>query len=130
MIELEQLKELALGSGAVTRECRCAASPFPGWERVATSFPEAQMRWIGTLNADPGGEPTYQEWNPPGRNYWSEDAPVAVHYFPYNRCNVEQCGECERVYLRYTEGGGYYVEQRIRALNDPLLITDKPVPLT
>lgn len=52
-----------------------------------------------------------------------------MHYFPYNRCN-EQCGECERVYLRYAEGGGYYVEQRIRALNDPLLITDKPVPLT
>jgi hypothetical protein len=88
------------------------------------------MRRIGTLNADSAEGLTYQEYNPSGTNYWSEDAPVAVHFYPYNGCTVEQCVECERAYLRYTEGGGYYVEQRIRALNNPLLISDAPAPLT
>lgn len=76
---------------------------------------------------DPWGEPTYREYHPSGTDYWSGKAPVALHYFPYNRCSVAQCAECGRVYLRYTEGGGYYVEHRIRALN-PALIVDAPAP--
>ena len=127
-LEHLQLMELALRSNAVTRACGCAVSTFAGWERVPLSLPESQLRPIGTLMEDPYGEPTYQEFHPTGTNYWSEDAPIAPHYFPCNRCTVAECITCGRVYLRYTEAGGYYVEQRIRALN-PLFIVDAPAPL-
>lgn len=128
MIHLEKLMELALRSSAVTRECSCAVSSFSGWERVPLSFPESQLRPLGTLMEDPYGEPTYLEFHPSGTDYWSANAPIALRYFPYNRCTVVECIECGRTYLRYTEGGGYYVEHRIRALN-PALIVDAPVPV-
>ena len=127
MKQLEQLMELAHSSSAVTRECICSASPVAGWERVPPSFPESQMRQLWTLVADPFDEPTYLEFHPSGTNYWSENAPIASHFYPYNRCTVAQCVECGRAYLRYTEAGGYYVEPRIRALN-PQLIVDARVP--
>jgi hypothetical protein len=130
MIKLEQLKQLALVSGAVTRPCGCALIPLPGWERVPPSFPETQMRRIGLLYDEAGGWLSYQEYHPSGTNYWSEDAPVALHYYPYNGCSVQQCAECERVYLRYAEGAGHHMEQRIRALSHPLLISDEPLALT
>ena len=53
------------------------------------------------------------------------DAPIAPAYFPYNRCDVWQCRACARVYLRYTEYGGYYEDERVRAL-DPALVDDTP----
>ena len=123
MISLAQLIKLALGSSAVSRKCGCAASPVGGWERVLPTFPEAQLRPVGTLIADPYAEASYREWHPSGTDYWSEDAPIAVFFYPYNRCTVAQCIECGRVYLRYAEVGGYYLEHRIRAL-DPALISD------
>jgi hypothetical protein len=53
------------------------------------------------------------------------DAPIAPAYFPYNRCDLWQCRACPRAYLRYTEYGGYYEDERIRAL-DPALVDDTP----
>ena len=44
---------------------------------------------------------------------------------PYNRCDLWQCKACPRTYLRYTESGGYYEDERIRAL-DPALVDDRP----
>ena len=50
---------------------------------------------------------------------------IAPAYFPYNRCDVWTCVQCARPFLRYTEYGGYYVEQRIREL-DPGLLPQTP----
>ena len=61
------------------------------------------------------------EYHPDGTRYWSANAPIAVDFFPYNRCEVWACKRCSRAFLRYTEYGGYYIEPRIRLLNPALL---------
>jgi len=78
---------------------------------------------VATL-APPGEpEPTYAEYHPAGTRYASDDAPIALRHFPYNRCTVSRCRTCGRLFLRYQEGGGYFIDQRIRAL-DPTLVVD------
>ncbi|MES2114129.1 MAG: hypothetical protein V4578_03210 [Pseudomonadota bacterium] len=127
MLTFDTLMALARRSATVTQPCGCAACPFAGWERVPPAFPESQLRQIGTLMDDPYAEPTYTEYHPSATEYWSTLAPIAPRYFPYNRCAVVECAICGRTYLRYTEAGGYYVEQRIRAL-DPERLVDAPAP--
>jgi hypothetical protein len=93
--------------------CMCTRTPLEGWQSQPLSLD------------DP--EPTFSEYLPGKTNYWSVDAPIAPRYFPYNRCAVWQCSLCSRVYLRYTEGGGYFVDRRIRAVQSAL-IEDVPLP--
>ncbi|WP_020654717.1 hypothetical protein [Massilia niastensis] len=124
-MQLDELMELALASAAVTQECACAIGSYLEWSRVPVSFPEQQMKVIGTLMDDPYAEPTFAEFHPAGTHYWSADAPIALRHYPANRCTVSQCTVCGRCCLRYVEAGGYYVEARIRAL-DPRLIVDPP----
>lgn len=92
---------------------------------MPSTFEEASLRMVGTLRqVDPeAGEPTLDEYHPQRTSYWSENAPIAPNYFPYNRCDVWVCCGCRRAFLRYTEYGGYYVEQRIRLL-DPRHVVD------
>jgi hypothetical protein len=124
-LQADELLRLATASAAVTRPCPCDIESYGEWTRVPVSFPEDQMRTVGTLVGDPYVEATYEEFHPGGTHYWSAEAPIALRYFPYNRCSVQQCAECGRCCLRYVEAGGYYVEARIRAL-DPRLIVDPP----
>lgn len=124
---VDELKSLADASAAVTQPCACAIDTYLEWTRVPVDFPESQMRTVGTLVADPYGEPTFAEYHPDGTTNWSPEAPIAPHYYPYNRAQVAQCAVCGRCALRYVEAGGYYVEPRIRAL-DPRLIVDVPAP--
>lgn len=85
-------------------------------------FRTAQPRELGMLvNAD-GNVPTFAEYHPNGTRYWSLDAPIAPRYFPYNRCDVWECTVCRRCILRYTEGGGYFVDRRIRLLDASLMV--------
>ena len=50
-----------------------------------------------------------------------EDAPIAPAFHPCNRSDLHACKACGKLFLRYTEGGGYYVDARVREL-DPDLI--------
>ena len=127
LLTIDELKDLAAASGATGRICDCGLADQHGWTRVPPEFPQEQLHTVGTLMADPYAEPTYAEYHPRGTNYWSPDAPIAVHHFPYNRCSVQQCAMCGRAALAYVEAGGYYVEPRIRLL-DPALIVDVPAP--
>jgi hypothetical protein len=77
-------------------------------------WPATQMNPLGTLRDPDLYEPTFEQHHPKGTNYDSVDAPIAVHHFPYNRCDVFSCDTCRRALLRYTEYGGYYVDQRVR----------------
>ena len=124
---VDELKSLAQASAAVTRPCACAIDTYREWTRIPPDFPEERMRTVGTLVADPYGDPTFAEYHPDGTTYWSADAPIAPRHYPYNRADVQQCTVCGRCALRYVEAGGYYVEPRIRAL-DPKLIVDVPAP--
>ena len=87
------------------------------------SFDRKALRKVGTLRIPGDNEPTLLEHHPAGTNGWSPDAPIAPIFFPYNRCDVWQCANCARLFLRYTEYGGYYEEERIRPL-DPQLVID------
>jgi len=94
----------------------CAALKAPGWESLPGSFDPAHLRKVGTLRRPGLEDPTLEEYHPAGTRSWSPDAPIAPAFFPYNRCDVWQCAACGRPFLRYTEYGGYYVEERIREL--------------
>jgi hypothetical protein len=101
----------------------CASLLRPGWEALAGSFDRKDLRLAGTLRPPGDEDPTLLEYHPGGTNAWSADAPIAPAFFPYNRCELWQCVACARPFLRYTEYGGYYVEERIRAI-DPALVVD------
>ena len=104
----------------------CAALRSPGWEALSATFDAKQLRKVATLRRPGDEEPTLEEFHPAGSNSWSADAPIAAAFFPYNRCDVWQCVRCGRPFLRYTEYGGYYVEERIRPLK-PELVADAPL---
>ena len=115
---------IALGRQAVgAAPCAsCAALVCPGWESLPGSFDAGGLRRIGSLRNGGDEEPTYAEHHPAGTHGWSVDAPIAPGYFPYNRCDVWQCRACRRPFLRYTEYGGYYSDERIRALDPELVV--------
>jgi hypothetical protein len=104
----------------------CVALRAPGWEALPGGYDSRQLRKVGTLRQPDVEEPTLEEYHPQGTGAWSADAPIAPGFFPYNRCDVWQCGRCGRPFLRYTEYGGYYVEERIRELQPSLIAGASP----
>jgi hypothetical protein len=99
----------------------CAALRSRGWEALSATFDAGQLRKLATLRRPEVEDPTLEEHHPSGTNGWSADAPIAPDFFPYNRCDVWECVRCGRPFLRYTEYGGYYVEERIRPLQAALV---------
>ena len=98
-----------------SKDCTCAVGLCAAWESVPDErFPKEHMTHIGTLRDSEIYEPTFEQHHPDGTNYDSPDAPISAKHFPYNRCDAFQCGTCDRVMLRYTEYGGYYVDTRVR----------------
>ena len=95
----------------------CTAIRAPGWEALPGSFDATALRKVATLRRPGVDDPTLEEYHPAGTRSWSPEAPIAPASFPYNRCDVWQCASCGRPFLRYTEYGGYYVEERIRELH-------------
>ncbi len=105
--------------------CRCGLGPCAGWESMTEDrWPAAQMASVATLRDPEAYEPTFEEHHPGGTRYDSPDAPVALRFFPYNRCEVWHCAACQRHLLRYTEFGGYYVDHRVRALAAGQIVDD------
>ena len=115
---------LALVQPSTPKVCNCALGACTGWESLAEyRWNAAQMTQIATLRDPSLDEPTFEEHHPQGTRYDSAGAPVALQFFPYNRCDVWRCSQCARHLLRYTEFGGYNVDHRIRVL-DPEKIID------
>jgi hypothetical protein len=83
---------------------------------VPATFNLESLETIGTLRIE-GAQECWEEDHPNGTNIWSEDAPISIRFHPYNRSDVCACKECGRKYLRYTEYGGYYIDERIREIN-------------
>jgi len=121
--DLERLATRAPRSG---NTCQCVSAVSAGWQSMPLSLPDTQLHDVGTLVDGDPGEASYAEFHPDGTRYWSDTAPIAPRYFPYNRCTVAECAVCGRAFLYYTEGGGYFVDRRIRAL-DAKLIVDAPL---
>jgi hypothetical protein len=116
------LLRLAQASNAVTVPCSCVAVSLAAWQALPLSLELARFEDVGTLVDDPYDEPTFAEYHPAGTHYADAAAPIAPRYYPFNRCSVARCMQCERIYLRYNEAGGYFTELRIRALQPDLLV--------
>jgi hypothetical protein len=121
VLDAEGLRRLA---AAQPREAcpACAAVRAPGWEALPGSLDRTALRKVATLRRAEVEDPTLEEHHPQGTHSWSPDAPIAPAFFPYNRCDVWQCVRCGRAFLRYTEYGGYYLEERIRELRPELVV--------
>ena len=104
----------------------CEALVCAGWEALPGSFAREALEQVGTLRDPALDDPTVAEYHPAGTHAWSPDAPIAPAWFPYNRCDAWRCKTCARAFLRYTEFGGYYTEERVREL-DARLIADVPL---
>lgn len=125
LLAAADLKRLA-GSHSGVPCPECAALRAPGWEALPGGFDRDRLRKVGTLRWPGLEDPTLEEYHPHGTHAWSADAPVAPAFFPYNRCEAWQCARCGRPFLRYTEYGGYYVEERIRELRAALVVDAQP----
>ena len=100
----------------------CRALVCPGWEAMPGGVARDALERVGTLRDPAVDDPTVAEYHPAGTHGWSADAPIAPAWFPYNRCDAWRCGTCGRAFLRYTEYGGYYTEERIRELGERLIV--------
>ena len=98
----------------------CKPLVCPGWESMPSGFQRTLLEKIASLRPV-GAEPTLEEFHPDKTNRWSEDAPIAMQYHPYNLCDLYRCTGCSRIFLVYTEYGGYYEDLRIRLLDARLI---------
>ena len=115
-----QLRDLT--ANLTAGPCNCILRPCGVWDSVSEGdWPAHQMDCIATLRDPEVSEPTFEEYHPDGTRYDSIKAPIALAYFPANRCDVHRCRTCGQPWLRYTEYGGYYIDHRVRRL-DPALI--------
>ena len=123
VMDAPALRALAQGKPA---QCTCALKACQGWESVSDDrWPADQMPWVGTLSPAPSegqAELTFEEFHPHGTRYDSANAPIALGYFPFNRCDVHACSRCKCAVLRYTEYGGYYVDHRVRLVDADLVV--------
>jgi hypothetical protein len=116
---------VALASNVSTSRLCSVCSPLrcPGWESMPGGFDRSSLVRVGSLRDPDLSEPTLEEFHPQGTNQWSSEAPIALGHHPYNICEVWQCGTCSRVYLRYTEYGGYYEDERVRLVEPGRVVT-------
>jgi hypothetical protein len=121
-VNLDALRILAQ-SEPLASACNCSVGECLSWEGVpGHRWPKSIMQKLGTLRESFEVEPGFEEFHLNGSRYESEHAPIAPRSFPYNRCDLYRCGECCRVLLKYTEAGGYYVEDRVRWLRGELIV--------
>ncbi len=105
------------------KACTCAIGMCKGWESFTEDrWPKTHMLPVGTLRDADVYQPSTEEHHPNGTRYTSADAPIAVNFFPYNLCDVFSCTQCDKLVLRYTEFGGYYVDHRVRELDAGLVV--------
>ena len=114
---------IALSGQKQAAACTCSIGECKGWESFTEDrWPKAQMQALGTLRDPDVYQPSTEEHHPNGTRYASPDAPIAVNFFPCNVSDVYACNTCEKVLLRYTEFGGYYVDHRVRELDASLVV--------
>lgn len=121
-LSTDDIKRIAFEHGTRPPCKVCMLLACAGWESFPSLFNESELIKTGSLLQAGDEEPMLDEFHPDGTYYWSNDAPIALDFHPYNRCELWQCRHCKHPFLRYTEYGGYYEDGRIRDLNPELLV--------
>lgn len=119
--------ELRVCVAEAVEQRRCAACTAlwrPGWESISGAMRISHLECIGSL-VPVDGDDRLDEFHPEGTHLWSPQAPIALGWYPYNRCTLWRCRCCAAAFLRYTEYGGYYEEERIRPLQTDLIVTPR-----
>jgi hypothetical protein len=125
-VELRQFAEAA-ERASPDPTCACRLHAATSWESLTEErWPAILMEPLGTLRDSSVDEPTFEEFHPHGTRYDSSDAPIAVQFFPFNRCDVYRCRSCSIIVLRYTEYGGYYVDHRVRRIASASQVVQGP----
>lgn len=122
VLDADCLKTLCEPPSVLAGCAHCQGLRCPGWESIPGGYDTRQLCPVGTLRKDLQEEPTLDEMLPPGTTVWSADAPIAIDHAPYNRSSVWLCRHCRKPFLRYTEYGGYYSDERIRAVVPGLVV--------
>lgn len=118
-----EVAHLARGVGQSICCAQCQPYSSPGWESFPSTISDAALCPVGSLWLAGEDEPTLEEpIRAPGVDGWSALAPINLALHPYNRCQVWVCRQCKKPFLRYTEYGGYYEDQRIRELQSERLV--------
>lgn len=121
-LSADDVKRITQQSGANPPCKACSIFACAGWESFPSLASDSSLIKVGSLLQPDDDEPTLDEFHPRGTNYWSDTAPIALKFHPYNRCELWQCRQCGHPFLRYTEYGGYYEDRRIRAVNPGLIV--------
>jgi hypothetical protein len=122
-----ELRACAAQAVARQRCADCAVLWRPGWESLTGATKISHLKSIGALCT----EATWgrlDEFHPQGTHLWSPDAPIALGWHPYNRCTLWRCNRCGAPFLRYTEYGGYYQDERFRPLLMDLIVAPENNP--
>jgi hypothetical protein len=122
VLDAATLRDLAQRAPSLEPCGACESLVCPGWETLSASVDRNALVRVATLRQPADEAPTLTEFHPDGTHGWDAHAPIAPAYFPYNLCEVWQCKACARPFLRYTEYGGYYVDERVRALRPDLVV--------
>ena len=117
----DQLLDVARSAQTADTCTACASLSCLGWVSVPGYFDLGTLQVLGTLRTE-GAEECWDEFHPEGTHLWSEDAPISLQHHPYNRSDVLGCSNCKRVFLHYTEYGGYYIDERIRELSPKRIV--------
>lgn len=116
-----ELRQAAAEAANRPRCKDCAPLWRPGWESISGAVSIDHLALLGALGTEESWE-CLDEFHPEGTNLWSPDAPIAPGWHPYTRSSLWRCSQCSGAFLRYTEFGGYYVEERIRPLLADLMV--------
>lgn len=120
-LTVAQLRTFADQAATQPRCADCAVLSQPAWESVSGATAIAQLDPVGPLGT-PDIAHRLAEFHPQGTTLWSPEAPVAPGWHPYNQSTLWRCRHCAGVFLRYTEYGGYYQDERIRPLRGDLIV--------
>jgi hypothetical protein len=121
LLRARDLRRLAAERHGSDRCPACGGLQCKGWEALPGGFDAAVLERIGTLRDSQVEDPTVEEYHPAGTDTWSPEAPIAPAFHPFNKSDAWRCTSCHRLFVRYTEYGGYYQEERIREV-DPALV--------
>lgn len=104
-----------------TEDCDDIYQKYQAWHKLQPED-EKRMLYLGSLVPDAPQQTFSLQKYPSFEQYWSEEAPIALAFYPYYGCEVFRLKSCSSLYLIYTEFAGHAPEKRCRLLQKRLIV--------